>query len=172
MTVIPRFAGLAATFILCGIALAGVSVADPAPRITSTLTAPFPPPYDETADAGADVTVAIARAQAAHKFVLLDFGGNWCPDCRITAAALELPDVKPWLDKNFEVVKIDIGHLNKNLDIGDRYNVHVKAVPTIIILDRQGRMINAGNPAALKDARTMSAQAIVDTINGWIEKPS
>jgi thiol-disulfide isomerase/thioredoxin len=172
MTANSRRAGLAAAFVLAGISLAGVSVANPAPRITSTLTAPFPPPYNEAADAGAEVTAAIARAQADHKFVLLDFGGNWCPDCRITAAALELPEVKPWLDKNFAVVKIDIGRLNKNLDIGDRYNVHVKAVPTIIILDRQGRMINAGNPAALKDARTMSAQAIVDTINDWIEKPS
>jgi hypothetical protein len=43
-------------------------------------------------------------------------------------------------------------------------------VPTIIILDPKGRMLNAGNPAALKDARGMTPQAIVDTINGWIQQ--
>jgi thiol-disulfide isomerase/thioredoxin len=166
MNIFFHFCTVVAALLLCG----GAN-AQP-PEVKSALVAPFPGPYDESADAHAEVAAAITRAAANHKFVLLDFGGNWCPDCRVTAAALSLSDIKPWIDKNFEMVKIDIGHLNKNMDIGDRYNVHVTAVPTIIILDPQGRMMNAGNPAALKDARGMSAQAIVDTIDGWIEKPS
>jgi thiol-disulfide isomerase/thioredoxin len=166
MKIFFRFCTVAAALVSCGVANAQP------PQVKSPLVAPFPGPYDENADAHAEVAAAISRAAAGHKFVLLDFGGNWCPDCRVTAAALALDDVKPWIDKNFEVVKIDIGHLNKNMDIGERYNVRVKAVPTIIILDPRGRMINAGNPAALKDARGMTAQAIVDTIDGWIEKHS
>ncbi len=157
---------VAAAFFVCGWANAQP------PQVKSALIAPFPAPYDEGANAHAEVAAAIARAAAEHKFVLPDFGGNWCPDCRATSAALSLPEVKPWVDRHFEMVKIDIGRLNKNMDIAARYKVNIKAVPTIIILDQQGRMINAGNPAALKDARGMSAQAIVDTIDDWIEKPS
>jgi thioredoxin 1 len=148
--------------------------ADPAPQVREQLTASSIPatPYDESANAGTDVAAAIARAAADHKFVLLDFGGNWCPDCRVTAGVLELDDVKPWVDKTFEVVTVNVGRMNRNLDIAERYGVKIKAVPTIIILDSQGRMLNAGNPAALSDARSMTPQAIVDTLHGWIEKAS
>ena len=34
-------------------------------------------PYDEAADADAQVAAAFARAQKSHKRVLIDLGGNW-----------------------------------------------------------------------------------------------
>ncbi len=153
--------------------LPGLAGASPAPHVAEQLTAAAVPahPYDETADAHADVAQAIARAAATHKYVLLDFGGNWCPDCRITAGVLALNSVEGWVDKNFVTVMIDAGRMNKNLDIARTYDVKIKAVPTIIVLDAEGHMLNAGNPAALSDARSMTPQAIVDTVAGWIQHP-
>jgi thiol-disulfide isomerase/thioredoxin len=153
-------------------ATATALAAGPAPEVHETLISSSIPsaPYDVSADARAQVAAAIARAAAAHKFVLLDFGGNWCPDCRVTAGVLALDDVKPWIERNFEFVFIDVGRMNRNLDIAARYDVHIRAVPTMIILDSQGHMVNAGNPAALSDARSMTPQAIVDTLHGWIDK--
>jgi thiol-disulfide isomerase/thioredoxin len=143
--------------------------AEAPPAVNRPPTGQLPYPYDESADAYAQVETAIKRAAAEHRLVLLDFGGNWCPDCRMTAGVLALDEVKPWMARTFEVVMIDIGRLNKNMDIGERYNVTIKAVPTMIVLDGSGRRLNAGNPAALKDARAMSPQAIVDTIYGWTQ---
>ena len=160
-----------AAFVVVCAAFIPALAADPAPVVGQTLTSAPAAPYDESADAHQALAEAMVRAARSGKFVLLDFGGNWCPDCRVTAGVLNLGDVRPWVDKNFEVVMIDIGHLNKNLDIGERYDLRVKAVPTIIILDQHGHVINAGNPAALKDARGMTPQAIVDTIHDWIQKP-
>jgi thiol-disulfide isomerase/thioredoxin len=153
-------------------AAGAASAAEPAPQVHEALTADAVPsaPYDESADAKAQVAAAIARAAQEHKFVLLDFGGNWCPDCRITAGVLRLGDVKPWIDKNFEFVAVDVGRMNRNLDIAGHYDVRIRAVPTIIILDPHGRVMNAGNPTALSDARSMTPQAIVDVIHGWIEQ--
>jgi thiol-disulfide isomerase/thioredoxin len=153
------------------VAAAGASHAGPPPQIHEALTAPPAAPYDELADAHAQVEAALARAAASHKFVLLDFGGNWCPDCRVTAGVLALDEVKPWVERTFEVVAIDVGRRNKNMDIAERFNVHVQGVPTIIILDSSGKVVNSGNPSALQDARSMTPQAIVDTINGWIQTP-
>ncbi len=151
---------------------AGSAFAAPisAPKVDASLTSAPLAPYDETADAHAQVVAAIARAADTHKFVLIDFGGNWCPDCRVTAGVLAMDQVKPWIATMFEVVMVDVGRMNKNMDIGEHYGVHVKAVPTMIILDPAGHMLNASNPAALQDARGMSPQAIVDTLNGWIQK--
>jgi len=142
------------------------------PRIQGDLKQVPRAPYDETADPHLQVEAAIARAEAAHKLVLLDFGGNWCPDCRVTAGVLELSEVKPWVEQTFETVMIDVGRMNKNLDIAGKYGVKIRAVPTIIVLDPQSRMVNSGNPDALKDARGMTPQAIVDTIYGWTQKPA
>ena len=111
---------------------------------------------------------AIARAKAAHKFVLLDFGGNWCLDCRIFMGVLQMKEVRPAVANSFEVVPIDVGRLTKNLDIGQRYGVKITAVPTVIILDGEGNRVNGGDPAALSDARSMTPQSIVDTVFGWI----
>ena len=148
-----------------GVAGAGVD----APRVTTAkLKAPLPLPYDESADAAAAVAKGIAKAKASGKYVLLDLGGNWCPDCRILAGVLELGEVASAISKTFEVVAIDVGRMDKNLEIAAAYGVKVRAVPTVIILDPAGRFVNAGNPTALSNARAMTPQAIVDTIYGWI----
>jgi len=165
-----RMAYLAAALCVAGFA-AGANAADTAPQVHETLTAVPQAPYNETADAHADLALALTRAAATHKYVLLDFGGNWCPDCRITASVLEMKEVQPWIARNFIVVPVDIGRMNKNLDIARTYGLDIHAVPTIAILDAGGKIINSGNPTALKDARGMTPQAIVDTLNGWIQNP-
>jgi thioredoxin-like negative regulator of GroEL len=144
-----------------------------APTAAPKLAAGLPPssvahPYNESADARADAAQAIARAEASKKYVLLDFGGNWCPDCRALAGVLELEDVKRAVQRTFEVAMIDIGRRDKNLDIAARYGIDVRAVPLVIVLDPDGRFVNARNPTALSNAHDMSAQAIVDTIFGWL----
>ncbi len=142
--------------------------AEPAPRVvTATLPSPLPLPYNESGDAKAEVAATLARAKASGKYVLLDFGGNWCPDCRILAGVLELEEVDAAVAKTFEVAMIDVGRFNKNLDIAAAYGVKITAVPTVIILDPQGNFVNAGHPTALSNARAMKPQAIVDTIFGW-----
>ena len=151
------------------ILLPAAALAVEAPKITATsLPSPLPRPYNETADAKADVDRAIARAKASGKHVLLDFGGNWCADCRVLAAVMDLNEVRPHIERHFETAMIDIGLRTKNLDIAARYGIKVDAVPLVIVLDSAGGFVNSGNPTALADARSMRAQAIVDTIFGWL----
>lgn len=164
-----RIALLAAA--LCFTGAAGACAADPAPQVHEPLTAVPQAPFNESADAHADVALALSRAAATHKYVLLDFGGNWCPDCRVTSGVMQMKEVQPWIAKNFVVVPIDVGRFTKNLDIAATYGLKIRAVPTMVVLDATGKVLNAGNPAALSDARSMSPQAIVDTLNGWIQNP-
>mgnify|MGYP001601161800 FL=1 len=39
--------------------------------------------YSETADPQADIAAALEQAKNEHKRVLIDFGGDWCPDCQM-----------------------------------------------------------------------------------------
>ena len=39
--------------------------------------------YPDPTRAKGDLAAALKAAPAAHKRILLDFGGNWCGDCQV-----------------------------------------------------------------------------------------
>lgn len=166
-----------ATFLLSAFAaatLAAPTLAAPAaPRLSvadvNQLAQPLPYPYDEQADAKAAVAKAQAQARREHKRLLIDFGGNWCADCRVLAAILELPELKPFIAKHFVVVTVDIGRYDKNADIAAHYGVaRIQGVPAILAIDPvHDRLLNNGRFSALSDARYMKPQAVVDWLAQW-----
>lgn len=162
-------------FLAAALALAATpALAAPAPRVPeasfAALPQPLPLPYDEAADAHKDVAAAIARAKKAHKLVLIDLGGNWCADCRILAGTVDLPSVKPWVKKHYELVTVDVGRYTKNLDIGAAYGIaRPKGVPALFVVDpRTNKLLNpTTSVTALADARSMTPQALADWLAQW-----
>jgi thiol-disulfide isomerase/thioredoxin len=145
----------------------------PAPQMKSVtemaqLETPLPIPYDAHADAEAALAATIAKAKASGKRVLIDLGGNWCTDCRILAAVMELPELKPFVEKHYEVVEIDVGRMNRNMQIPARYGItKLAGVPTVLIVEPDGKLINATNSADLADARSMNPQGIANWLAKW-----
>ena len=138
------------------------------PMLPAGQPAPVAHPYDETADADAAVAAAFARARAAGHDVLLDFGGNWCPDCRMLAGVLEMPQVQAWSAAHLETVYVDVGRFTRNTGLARQYGVTLTAAPTVLVVTPDGRVLNRGQVFALADARRMSAQAVVDLLASWV----
>ncbi len=167
--------------ILAGLLLAGVialtgaaACASPAPRVRITsldqLPSPLPLPYDGKADAEKQLAAARARARAEGKLLLVDLGGNWCADCRLLAGVMKLPEVNAFLAAHYEVVSVDVGLMNRNLQIPARYGVgKLEGVPSILIIDKTGRLVDRGHIAALADARSMQPQALADWLAQWTD---
>nr|WP_093664816.1 thioredoxin family protein [Sphingomonas gellani] len=158
------------------LALPGMSAASapaaPHVRIASVeqLPRPLPLPYDTGADADAQVAAAQKRARATGRRLLIDLGGNWCLDCRILAGIMDLPELKGFVARHFEVVTVDIGRFDKNGQIAARYGIkdRLEGVPAILIVDpRTGRLVNTGRVTALADARSMTPQALADWLAQW-----
>lgn len=155
------------------LAIPALLAASPPPRVATAtigqLPQPLPLPYDERADAHAEVAHAAVLARRQGKLLLIDMGGNWCPDCRVLAAIMALPDLKPFLDRHYVVAEVDIGRYDKNLDIADRYGAHYdKGAPAVLVVDpRTDRLVNAGHTLALRDARHMTPQALADWLAQW-----
>lgn len=152
----------------------GLALAAKAPSVAlksiDNLPTPLPYPYDEKADAEADLAAAIKKAKAAKKLVLIDLGGNWCGDCRVFAGVLEQPDVKRWFDKHYEIVEINVGRYDQNMQIPARYGVDkLKGVPSFLVVDTKGKLVNDGAFFALTDARHMTPQSIVDWLAQWVK---
>lgn len=156
------------------LATAAQGSAAPAPRVSvasiDQLHQPLPLPYDEKADADRQVALAKARAKAGGKRLLIDLGGNWCPDCRVLAGIMALPEVRAFVRKHYEVVTVDIGRLDKNGQIAQHYGVaKLSGVPAVLIVDpRTDRLVNDGHLFALSDARHMTPQALADWLAQWV----
>lgn len=166
-------ATLAAIALAC---MATPALAAPAPHVAASsfdqLSQPLPLPYDESADSRAEVARATAKAKKEHKLLLLDFGGNWCPDCRILAGTIDLPEVKAFVAKHYVEVTIDVGRYSKNLDIWAGYGQppRPKGVPAVLIIDPKTRkVLNTDHETALSDARHMSPQALADWLANWTQ---
>jgi hypothetical protein len=154
--------------------IAGEALGAAAPTVSissfAQLKTPLPYPYDEKADAVAAVAAAAARARARHKLLLIDLGGNWCADCRILAATMELPEVRAFVQAHYELVTVDVGLFDRNLQIPARYGItnRLEGVPSLLVIDPvRNTLVNAGHVSALSDARHMTPQALADWLARW-----
>ena len=145
----------------------------PAPHISLSSIADLPVveryPYDENANADAAVAAAFARARLSHKRVLLDLGGNWCGDCIVLSNIMQLPELKPFVAAHFETVSVDVGRVNRNLQIPSRFGVTLEGgVPALLIVEPDGKtLIDAGRISALENARHMTPQALANWLAQW-----
>ena len=118
-------------------------------------------PYNESADAQADVRQALVDAGAANKPVLLIFGANWCQDCRALDTALKTEKNADLMAREFRVVKVDVGRFDRNLDIAAAYgNPIKKGIPAAVVLSADNRVLYATHAGELADARRMSKEGI------------
>ena len=114
-------------------------------------------PYDESADAKADIATALTRAQAENKLMLITFGANWCPDCRAFDKAIRQPELAAAIDERYVLVKIDVGNWDKNIDVIQRFgNPIAGGIPSIVVLDSQEHNLYATKAGQLAASRNMS----------------
>jgi thioredoxin 1 len=125
-------------------------------------------PYDETADAHRSLAAALDAAKLSGKKVLVDFGANWCPDCRVLGGILEIEQVRAYVAAHYEVAVIDVGRFNRNLDIATAFGVKIRGIPTVMVIDpASGRVLNRDGLESLGNAASMAPQAVVDLLAAW-----
>ncbi|HEX3968150.1 MAG TPA: thioredoxin family protein [Edaphobacter sp.] len=109
--------------------------------------------YSETSNPTADIAAALSQARREHKRVLLDFGGNWCGDCQLLDIYYHQSPNAELLAKNFILVHVNIGHMDKNVDVAKKYNVPItKGVPALAVIDAHGNLLYAERPKEFEHA--------------------
>jgi len=150
-----KIAALAAMLVL-----AGCKAKQPAP-LSRTI-------YPDVAQAKADVAGALKTAAAAHKRVLLDFGGNWCGDCRALDAYFHDPANEALLNTNYVLVHVNIGHMDANLDLAAQYQVPLdKGVPALAVVDEHGALVYSQKNGQFEDMRHMETGSVREFLAQW-----
>lgn len=127
--------------------------------------------YDEKADAHQQVLAALAEASETGKNVVLDFGANWCGDCHALDAQIHQRDLADLIAKNFVIVHVDVGRMNKNLDLAQKYGVPLnKGIPALAVLDPHGKLLFAQDQGQFEDARHLGHDAFKQFFEQWKPK--
>ncbi len=136
---------------------------------TAALAAPLP--YDEAADAKADVKRTLSEAKKSNMPVLVIFGANWCEDCRALDKALKTGKNAELVNREFKVVKVDVGRFDKNLDVAEAYgNPIKKGIPGAVVLSPDSKVLYITKLGELADARHMSETGIYDFFHAVTQK--
>lgn len=124
--------------------------------------------YPASADAKKEIAEAIRAATETHRRVLVVFGGNWCYDCHVLEEAFHSPEISPLIDQSFQVVHVDIGRMDKNLEIARQFDVPLdRGVPAIAVLDADGKLLFSQKRGEFEAARSMAPEDILDFLNKW-----
>ncbi|MEO5701662.1 MAG: thioredoxin family protein [Casimicrobiaceae bacterium] len=128
---------------------------------TATVAAASSGPYDEAADARAEIRAALREGSRAKIPVLVVFGANWCADCKMLDAAFSQGASARLIKANFRVVKVNVGRFDRNADIAASYGVPLKkGIPAVAVLSPQGTVMYATAGGELADARAMGENGI------------
>jgi thioredoxin-related protein len=130
---------------------------------------PNPNLYDKNANAKTEIADAVAKAKKDHQRVILVFGGNWCYDCHVLDQAFHQADVAPVLEKNFQVVHVDIGDDGKkNNDVAAEYQVPLdKGVPALAILGPDGKLLYSQKNGEWESARSLDPDDVTAFLEKW-----
>jgi thioredoxin-related protein len=109
----------------------------------STAKPESPPPiYAEKADGPAAIRAALASAKRENRRVLIQWGGNWCPWChRLFNQFKADRELAKILSSEYDLVLVDIGRREKNIDVAARYGADVikNGIPFLTVLDADGK---------------------------------
>lgn len=123
-------------------------------------------PYDEAADAKADIRAALADAKKANVPVLVVFGANWCGDCKMLDRAFK-SGRNAQFARDFRIVKVDVARFTKNVDVAEAYGVPLKkGIPAVAVLGPDGQVRYATKAGELADARKMGEDGIYEFFRG------
>src|ERR1700720_1454390 len=110
-------------------------------------------PYDEAADAKLDIKQALTQPAANKTPVIIVFGANWCGDCKMLDSAMKNGASAPLLSRDFKIVKVNVGHFDKNLDVAKTYGVPLQmGIPAVAIISTNNQVIYVTREGELANA--------------------
>ncbi|WP_051893653.1 thioredoxin family protein [Streptomyces erythrochromogenes] len=140
------------------------------PARTSAAPAPAKVPgpgYDSSADAQKQIDAALRAAKADGRMVLLDFGANWCGNCKAADKVFAQSQTAGILGASYHLVKVDIGGnspansalLRKYSPSGGTYTM-----PVLVVVSPSGTVRTdthvTGNPS-------LTAEGINSFLRKW-----
>ena len=122
------------------------------------------------ARASQDIAAARDEAARTHRRVLVDFGGNWCTDCKVLDINMRKPENAALLAERYVVVHVNVGDkgIDHNFAVAERYGIPLKkGVPALAVLDPDGRVVYAQTKGEFESMRHMDPATVHEFLEKW-----
>jgi len=132
------------------------------------VAAALPDIYPDPGRAKTDLAAALQTAAADHRRIIVDFGGNWCTDCHVLDAYFHDAANRGLLEADFLLVHVNIGRLDQNLDLAERYQIPLKkGVPALAVLDGDGKLLYSQRTGEFEAMRRMQSSTVTEFLTQW-----
>ena len=130
---------------------------------------PHPEPYLGLIASILDIQEFIQRTIKSNKQPIIIFGANWCPDARLLEGVIQLPTVKNFLEKNANILNIDVGNYEMNTELFSFFDKNIQeGIPRVFIMDRKSKTLNLHVNDTMRKARDLSIQDIFNYLQEFI----
>lgn len=128
-------------------------------------------PFDPGSDPAKDLQAAETQAQAEHKNILMDVGGNWCGWCLVLEKTIhEDPELEGLVEKNYVVLHVNFSKENENTKFLRKYP-EPKGYPSWYVLSPKGKLLKAENDTSELEANHKLDQGYnKDALKSFLEK--
>ncbi|MEV7443805.1 thioredoxin family protein [Streptomyces sp. NPDC091204] len=116
------------------------------------------PGYDSSADSQKQIEAALRAAKADGRAVLLDFGANWCGNCKAADKVFAQSQTTAILGDSYHLVKVDIGgNSSANSALLRKYSPSggTYTMPVLVVVSPSGTVRTdthvTGNPSLTAD---------------------
>ncbi|MEO6671072.1 MAG: thioredoxin family protein [Ferruginibacter sp.] len=126
--------------------------------------------YNPAADAESDISIALKKAKAENKFVLLQGGGNWCGWCiEFARFAKADPQLDSAMKAGFVWYHLNYSKENKNEKTFAKYGYPQRfGYPVFIILNEKGERLHTQNSAYLEDGKkSYDQKKVLEFLEMW-----
>jgi thiol:disulfide interchange protein len=138
-------------------------------RFIDTIKKVTPQLYNPAADAKAEIAAAVKAAQAQHKNVLLQIGGNWCIWClRFNELVTKDAELNKYMTDNFVVLHVNWSPENKNEKVLASLGYPQRfGFPVFVVLDGKGTRLHTQNSGYLEEGKGHSKAKVMEFLQGW-----
>jgi hypothetical protein len=75
---------------------------------------------------------------------------------------------RPILEANFVLVHVNIGHMDANVEIAEKYGIPLrKGVPALAVLDEKGALLYSQKSGEFEDMRNMQSSEVTKFLLHW-----
>jgi thioredoxin 1 len=126
--------------------------------------------YPAVTAANGDIAGALQEAAVTHRRVIIDFGGDWCTDCKVLDLRFREPANAQLLRQHFVLVHVNVGNngIKANFDVAERYGIALrKGVPALAVLESDGRLVYSQKNGEFESMRSMDRASVTDFLRTW-----
>ena len=160
-----------ATLPLAAVALAAGGRAASAQRPAAIDSVFLVAAYDTARDPFADLRMAMERASADGKRILIDVGGDWCSWCHILDDYIAAhPRVIDAIRRSYVAVKVNMSSGHENERFLSQYPT-IPGYPHLFVLGADGSLIHSQNTSELEEGHSYNQERVLAFLTRWVPPP-